>query len=135
LSNGNFTNSGVRSITSDNTGETNANGTINVNTNGTETAVAVKGLGSAAFTASTAYATAAQGTKADNAVPNTTTVNSKALSSNIVLDGTDIALSGTYAKAASASAVAAADSVQTAIGKLEYKLDTAISDAGWAEYN
>ena len=135
LSNGNFTNSGVRSITSDNSSETNANGTINVNTNGTETAVAVKGLGSAAFTDSSAYATAAQGTKADNAVPQTTTVNSKALSGDIVLDATDVALTDAYAKASSASAVAGSDTIQAAIGKLEYKLDTAISDAGWAEYN
>lgn len=57
-------NSGVRSIA---TGT--ANGTISVNTNGTAANVSVKGLGSAAYTASTAYATAAQGTKADNAMP------------------------------------------------------------------
>ena len=31
--------------------------------------VDVKGLGSAAYTESSAYATAAQGTKADNAIP------------------------------------------------------------------
>jgi hypothetical protein len=44
-------NSGVRSVaTGDN------NGTIKVNTNGTSTNVAIKGLGSAAYTASTAYA-------------------------------------------------------------------------------
>lgn len=44
-------NSGVRSIaTGDN------NGTIKVNTNGTSTNVAIKGLGSAAYTASTSYA-------------------------------------------------------------------------------
>lgn len=48
------------------------------------------GLGSAAYTASTAYATAAQGTKADNAVPNTTTVNGHALSANITLDAEDV---------------------------------------------
>lgn len=135
LSNGNFSNSGVRSISSDNQSETNANGTINVNTNGTETAVAVKGLGSAAFTASTAYATAAQGTLADGAVQQTTTVNTKALSTDIVLDGTDIALTSAYAKASAASALASEDTVQAALGKLEYKLDTAISDATWSEYN
>ena len=45
------TNTGVRSI---DTGS--ANGTISVNTNGTTADVAVKGLGSAAYTASTAYA-------------------------------------------------------------------------------
>ena len=43
-------NSGVRSVA---TGS--VNGTISVNTNGTSTDVAVKGLGSAAYTASTAY--------------------------------------------------------------------------------
>lgn len=45
-----ITNSGVRSIA---TGTT--NGTISVNTNGASAEVAVKGLGSAAYTASTAY--------------------------------------------------------------------------------
>ena len=47
-----ITNSGVRSIS---TGG--ANGTISVNTNGTSTNVAVKGLGSAAYTNSTDYDT------------------------------------------------------------------------------
>lgn len=47
-----------------------SNGTISVTpSGGTAQSVAVKGLGSAAYTASTAYATAAQGTKADNALP------------------------------------------------------------------
>ena len=59
----NFTNSGVRSIA---TGST--NGTISVNTNGTSADVAVYGLGSAAYTASSDYATAAQGALADTAV-------------------------------------------------------------------
>lgn len=45
-----ISNSGVRSVA---TGG--SNGTISVNTNGTATDVAVKGLGSAAYTASTAY--------------------------------------------------------------------------------
>ena len=44
------------------------NGQIAVTKNGTTTQVSVHGLGSAAYTASTAYATAAQGTKADSAV-------------------------------------------------------------------
>lgn len=51
LSGTTFSNSGVRSIA---TGET--NGTISVNTNGTSAEVAVKGLGSAAYTDSSAYA-------------------------------------------------------------------------------
>lgn len=47
-----------------------SNGTFNVTPlGGTAQPVAIKGLGSAAYTASTAYATAAQGTKADNALP------------------------------------------------------------------
>lgn len=46
------------------------NGTISVTTGtGAATNVAVKGLGSAAYTDSKSYATAAQGTKADNAMP------------------------------------------------------------------
>ena len=53
LSGTTFSNSGVRSVA---TGS--SNGTISVNTNGTATDVAVKGLGSAAYTASTAYAAA-----------------------------------------------------------------------------
>ena len=59
----NFTNSGVRAVTSGTT-----NGTISVDTGGTTANVSVTGLGSAAYTASTAYATAAQGGKADTAV-------------------------------------------------------------------
>lgn len=59
----NFTNSGVRSVASGTT-----NGTISVNTGGTTADVAVTGLGSAAYTASSAYATSAQGGKADTAV-------------------------------------------------------------------
>lgn len=46
------------------------NGTIKLTVNGNVTDnIAVKGLGSAAYTASNAYATAAQGTKADAAMP------------------------------------------------------------------
>ena len=59
-------NIGVRSV---GTGTT--NGTITVNINGEDVEVAIAGLGSAAFTDSSAYATADQGTKADNAMPKT----------------------------------------------------------------
>lgn len=46
------------------------NGTLKITVNGTATDnVAVKGLNSAAYTESSDYATAAQGTKADNAMP------------------------------------------------------------------
>ena len=51
LSGTTFSNAGVRSISSGST-----NGTISVNTNGTSAEVVVKGLGSAAYTASSAYA-------------------------------------------------------------------------------
>lgn len=57
-----ISNSGVRAVASGT-----ANGTISVNTNGTSADVAVTGLGSAAYTASSDYATAAQGALADNA--------------------------------------------------------------------
>lgn len=52
-----ITNSGVRSISIGST-----NGTISVNTGGTSDDVAVKGLGSAAYTASTDYAKSSHGT-------------------------------------------------------------------------
>lgn len=59
-----ITNTGVTSISSGT-----ANGTINVTANGNTSAVSVYGLGSAAYTNTTAYATAAQGSKADAAMP------------------------------------------------------------------
>lgn len=46
-----------------------SNGQVALTVDGTTTNVSVKGLGTAAYTASSAYATAAQGTKADNAMP------------------------------------------------------------------
>jgi len=94
ITNDTISNSGVRSVS---TGST--NGTISVNTNGTDDEVAVYGLGSAAYTSSTDYATAAQGGLADTAVqpaaladyvPVTRTVNGEALSSDITLDYTDV---------------------------------------------
>ena len=58
----NISNTGVLSVT---TGT--ANGTVSVNTGGTTADVSVYGLGSAAYTESSDYATTAQGAKADNA--------------------------------------------------------------------
>ena len=55
-------------------------------------------------------------------VPNTRKVNNKALSADITLAGSDIALAG-YSKPSSTSAVAATDTVNAAIGKLEKALD------------
>lgn len=64
LSGTTFSNSGVRSVS---TGT--ANGTISVNTNGTSANVAIKGLGSAAYTNSSAYDAAGTAqTKADAAL-------------------------------------------------------------------
>lgn len=64
LSGTTFSNSGVRSIS---TGST--NGTISVNTNGASADVAIKGLGSAAYTESSAYDVAGTATaKADAAL-------------------------------------------------------------------
>lgn len=58
-----ISNSGVRSVT---TGS--SNGTISVNTGGTTQDVSVYGLGSAAYTPTTDYATYSQGAKADTAL-------------------------------------------------------------------
>lgn len=52
------------------------------------------------------------------------TVNSKAISTNPVLNGSDIALTG-YSKGADGTAVSASDSVNVAIGKLENQVDAA----------
>ena len=52
--------------------------------------IAVTGLASAAYTESSAYATAQQGSLAENAVPNTRTINSKSLAQDIVLTPEDI---------------------------------------------
>ena len=60
--------------------EGNANGKIAVTKNGTTTQISVHGLGTAAYTASTAYATAAQGTKADSAIQGVDSSDSDAIS-------------------------------------------------------
>ena len=65
-------------------------------------------------------------------VPTTTTVNTKALSGNITLDGADIALTG-YAKAESASVVAATDTINQAIGKIEKSLDGKQASGSYVE--
>lgn len=95
-----ITGTGKVTVTADATGKVTINGAATTaasgSTNGTiaidGTDVAVKGLGSAAYTASTAYATAAQGDKADNAVPNTRTVNGHALSADVTVTKADVGL-------------------------------------------
>ncbi len=62
-------------------------------------------------------------------VPNTRTINSNALSSDVTLDGTDIALTG-YSKPGSTSAIAATDTTNEAVGKLEKGLDGKLALSG-----
>lgn len=95
-----ITGTGKVTVTADATGKVTINGAATTAASGSANGtiaidgvnVAVKGLGSAAYTASTAYATAAQGTKADNAVPKTTTVNGHALSDNVTVTKADVGL-------------------------------------------
>jgi len=59
------------------------------------TARANLGLGTAATTAASAYATAAQGTTADNALPKTGGAMTGAITTNSTFDGRDVATDGT----------------------------------------
>ena len=60
------------------------NGTLKLTVDGASTDnIAVKGLGSAAYTEASAYATAEQGTKADNAAPQATTYTKNEVDSEI----------------------------------------------------
>lgn len=87
------------------------NGTISVK--GTD--VAVKGLGSAAYTAADDYATAAQGAKADTAVQ---TVVAGSANGTIAVDGEDVAVTGlksaAYAEATAFDAAGSAAAAQAA---------------------
>jgi len=58
----------------------------------------------------------------DTYVPTTRKVNNNALSADITLSGADIAATG-YTKAASVAAIAATDTINAALGKLEKALD------------
>ena len=69
--------------------EGSANGTITVGSS----SVAVHGLGSAAYTAATDYATAAQGAKADTALQEAD-ITTGATSGTIAVNGTDVAVYG-----------------------------------------
>lgn len=69
-----------------------------------------------------------------SAVPTSRTVNSKALSSNITLAGSDIALTG-YSKGSSTAAVAATDTINAAIAKHENRIDTNQSNILYAIRN
>ena len=86
-----------------------ANGTISVSVDGgTASDVAVKGLGSAAYTSSTDYATASQGSKADTAVQSVATGSTNG---TISVDGTDVSVYG-LGSAAYTSSTAYATSTQ-----------------------
>ena len=77
------------------------NGEIKYTVDGTNyTAVSVKGLGSAAYTNTDAYATAAQGTKADSAVQSVTTGTSNG---TIKVDGSAVSVYGLGSAAYTAS--------------------------------
>ena len=105
-----ITNSGVIAVS---TGS--ANGTISVNTNGAAADVAVKGLGSAAYTNSSAYATAGHTHTVDSSLSSTSTnpVQNKAVNSAI----------GTLTSTVSAN-TSSINNHTTAIGNLQ----TAVSE-------
>lgn len=96
------------------------NGTLKITVGGTTTDnVAVKGLKSAAYTDSSAYATAAQGTKADNALPKADFDTFKTTNSAAIADakkaGTDAAASLNSYKTANDAKVSANASAISAL--------------------
>ena len=112
------------------------NGTLKITVGGTATDnVAVKGLKSAAYTESSAYATAAQGTKADNALPKADFNSFKTTNSAAIADakkaGTDAMASLNSYKtdndakvSANASAISALQEVMKSGVTFKGKLDT-----------
>ena len=72
-------------------GEQTANGAVNLSMNGKQLEASIVGLGSAAFTAADAYATAAQGALADSAVQS---VVEGETNGTIKVDGTAVAVHG-----------------------------------------
>ena len=112
------------------------NGTLKITVGGTTTDnVAVKGLKSAAYTDSSDYATAAQGTKADNALPKTEFNTFKSTNDVAIADakkaGTDAAASlNSYKTAndakvsANASAISALQEAMKSGVTFKGKLDT-----------
>lgn len=93
-----------------NIAEGSTNGTISVD--GED--VAIHGLGSAAYTASSAYATAAQGAKADTAVQN---VVEGTANGTISVDGSDVSVHGLGSAAyTESSAYDAAGAASSAVG-------------------
>ena len=76
------------------------------------------GLGTAATTASTAYATAAQGTTADNALPKSGGAMTGAITTNSTFDGRDVAADGTKLDGIESGATAdqTASEIRTLVG-------------------
>lgn len=103
-----------------------ANGTIKVKVDGSESAeVAVAGLGSAAFTDSTAYATSAQGEKADSAVQKADIVEGNAQGA-ISVQGETVKVHGLGTAAfANTEAFDAAGSASAVIGTASDSVDDA----------
>ena len=102
LSDTEFKNTGVLTVV-----EGTANGTIKVNTNGSEVEVPVHGLKTAAYTESSAYAKASHTQSSD----------------------TITTLTG-YSKAVDTESILPNDNLNTALGKLEKKADDALPKAG-----
>ncbi|QGJ90455.1 hypothetical protein SEA_TRAFT412_18 [Mycobacterium phage Traft412] len=90
----------------------------------THEAADVTDLGdSALLNVGTAAGTVAAGNHThSNYVPTSRTVNTKALSANVVLNGADVALTGYEIGTEAEAAVAAADTVNEAIAKLEKRI-------------
>ena len=53
----------------------------------------------------------------------------------LTLDGSNVKVTGSYTKATESKAIAGNDAIETALGKLEYKADKAITDAAAAAAN
>ena len=142
------TSSGVTSVA-----EGSANGTVAVSVDGgTATNVSVHGLGTAAYTSADAYATAAQGALADTAVQS---VAEGSANGTISVDGSNVAVHGlgsaaytastayaaashthttadvtlltSYSKGSSSAALAATDTLNQALSKLENQIDSKAS--------
>lgn len=108
-----------------------ANGSVNLTMSNNELQAAIVGLGSAAYTASTAYATAAQGAKADSALQKANIVSGSA-NGTISVSGTDVAVKGLDSAAyVATSAFDAAGSANSALTSAKSYADGLMA---WAEF-
>lgn len=114
------------------------NGTLKITVGGTTTDnVAVRGLKSAAYTESSAYATAAQGTKADNALPKTEFNTFKSTNDAAIADakkaGTDAAASLNSYKTANDAKVSANASAISALQEAQEAMKSGVTFKGKLE--